>query len=72
MIGNLKVGKKLWLIIAPAMLALVLLLGMFVYRSIVINKESSKVLYDQCFVSTAAILNADRDFYQAAVAEKEL
>ena len=31
-----------------------------------------KSLYEEAFVSTAAILNADRDFYQAAIAEEQL
>ncbi len=69
---DLKVAKKLWLIVIPAILALIALLLFFIYRSNSIMQESKKALYDETFVSTASILNADRDFYQAAVAEKEL
>jgi Methyl-accepting chemotaxis protein len=72
MIRNLKVSKKLWLIVIPAILALVLLLVFFIYRSDTISSESKKALYDETFVSTADILNADRDYFQAALAEKEL
>lgn len=43
----------------------------FVYRSNDIVQESKEALYDEAFVSTASILNADRDFYQASIAEKE-
>ncbi len=69
---NLNVSIKLWLIVIPAVLALAGLLWLFVTRSNEIQSESKAVLYDEVFVSTALILNADRDFYQAAVAEKEL
>ncbi len=71
-IKNLKVSKKLGLIVAPAIIALILLLAFFIYRSNNIVQESKKALYDEAFVSTASILNADRDFYQASIAEKEV
>ena len=69
---NLKVSVKLWLIVIPAILVLAGLLWLFVTRSNDILKQSETVLYDEVFYSTALILNADRDFYQAAIAEKEL
>lgn len=70
MIKNLKVSKKLWLIVIPAMTALVGLLALFIIRSNSINQDSKRVLYDELYVSTASILNADRDFYQAQVSEQ--
>ena len=69
---NVKVSVKLWMIVIPAILALAGLLWLFVTRSNDILKQSETVLYDEVFYSTALILNADRDFYQAAIAEKEL
>ncbi len=69
---NLKVSVKLWMIVIPAILVLAGLLWLFVTRSNDILKQSETVLYDEVFYSTALILNADRDFYQAAIAEKEL
>ncbi|QHQ60224.1 hypothetical protein Ana3638_05070 [Anaerocolumna sedimenticola] len=72
MIKNLKVSKKLWLLILPAVIAMVVLLAIFIIRSVDISKISKKALYDEVFVSTALILNADRDFYQASLSEKEL
>jgi len=72
MIKNLKVSKKLGLIVIPAIVSLILLLVFFIYRSNNIVQESKKALYDEAFVSTASILNADRDFYQAAIVEKEI
>lgn len=71
-IKNLKVSKKLALIVVPAIIALVLLLVFFIYRSNNIVHETKQALYDETFVTTSSILNADRDFYQAAIAEKEL
>ena len=69
---NIKVSVKLWMIVIPAILALAGLLVLFVIRSNDIQDQSKTVLYDEVFTSTAAIINADRDFYQAAIAEKEL
>jgi methyl-accepting chemotaxis protein len=72
MFKNTKVIVKLWLMVLPAILAL---LGLLVFSTLTIiktNDNSRTVLYDELFVSTALILNADRDFYQASLAEKEL
>ena len=71
-IKNLRVSKKLWLMIIPAIVALILLLFLFVFRSNEISRTSKQALYDEVFVNTALILNADRDLYQAAIAEQEI
>jgi methyl-accepting chemotaxis protein len=71
-IKNMRVTLKLWLIILPAVLSLAGLLIFFIFRTNEIEHRSKTTLYDEVFVSTAAIINADRDFYQAAVAEKSL
>ena len=72
MLKNMKVSKKLWLIVLPAMIALVLLMAQYIYNSNNTLSRMKTSLYDEVFVSTASILNADRDFYQAAIAEREL
>jgi len=72
MLKNMKVSKKLWLIVLPALLALILLMAQYIYNSNNTLNSMKVSLYDEVFVSTAAILNADRDFYQAAIAEREL
>lgn len=72
MLKNMKVSKKLWLIVLPALLALILLMAQYIYNSNNTLNSMKESLYDEVFVSTAAILNADRDFYQAAIAEREL
>jgi len=72
MLKNSKITTKLLLMIVPSILTLILFLGFFIYQSNNISNESRQKLYDEIFVSTSLILNADRDFYQAAIAEKEL
>lgn len=72
MIKNISVSVKLWLIVIPAILALGGLLFLFITRSNDIEEQSRTALYDEAYVSTALILNADRDFYQAVIAENSL
>lgn len=72
MIKNLKVASKLWLIVIPAIVALIFLLVFCISRSERIMEDSKTALYDEVFLSTSKILNADRDYYQAAMAQKEL
>lgn len=71
-IKNLKVSIKLWLIITPAILALISLLLFSIFHSNSVFQESKTVFYDEVYTSTAKILNADRDFYQAHVAEQQI
>jgi len=59
-------------LVVPFFITLIAFLFYFNFRSNAINNDSKKALYDEVYISTAAILNADRDFYQAAIAEKEL
>lgn len=72
MYANMKIASKLMLLVVPFIVALVALLLLFIQRSYAINNQSKQALYDETFISTAAILNADRDFYQAAISEKEV
>ena len=72
MIKNLKVSKKLWIIILPIMLILIALLIFFDYTANLIQDKLQKALYDELYQSSTILLSADRDFYQAYVAEQEL
>lgn len=72
MFKNLKVSIKLWIMVLPAILMLTVLLLASIGLISTTNEGSRRVLYDELYVSTALILNADRDFYQADQAEKEL
>lgn len=72
LLKNAKVSIKLFLLYIPTLIALVVLLGLFIYRTTDINEKTKRAYYDETFISSALLLNADRDFYQAAVEEKEL
>jgi len=69
---NIPISVKLWLIIVPAIISLTALLYYFSYRSNRISAELTTLFYDELYLSSSKILNADRDFYQAAIAEKEI
>lgn len=72
MLRNLNITKKLLVLVLPLFLVLI---GFIIVNSVQFLKmstETKTVIYDETFVSTALILNADRDFYQAAIAIQEL
>jgi methyl-accepting chemotaxis protein len=69
---NLSITKKLLLINTPAMIALIILSLIFIFMTNSVNKSTQQSLYDELYIPTAALLNADRDFYQAYVAEDEI
>ncbi len=71
MIKNTKVFTKLMLMIAPLVITLVVSVIYFSYRQTSIFKETEKIFNDNLYVAQGALLNADRDFYQALVAEIE-
>ncbi len=72
MFKNLKVSTKLWILVLPAIITLLVLLIVSIYTILTTNADSRTVLYDELFVSTSLVLNADRDFYQASLSEKDL
>ena len=69
---NLKVTKKLFLLYIPSLIVLLLMLLIYVYDTNGISEKTKQAYYNETYRSTSLILNADRDFYQAAVSEKEL
>jgi methyl-accepting chemotaxis protein len=69
---NMSITLKLLLISIPALIALIAISAMLIYSMNSANSETQETLYDELFVPTAALLNADRDFYQACVAEESL
>ncbi|MBS7525054.1 hypothetical protein KHM83_00035 [Fusibacter paucivorans] len=72
MIKHLSITKKLMSLILPPMLALILFSAFAITQMINISETAEVSLYEEAYVSTAMVLNADRDLYQAAIAEKEL
>lgn len=68
MIRNLSITKKLLLMVLPLFFVLIIFVGIASLNMIQISNETNQVIYNETYVSTALILNADRDFYQALVA----
>lgn len=71
-IRNLKVAQKLALLTIPTILITIFFLVQLGYQSNRISNMAKDTYYDKVYVNAAAILNADRDMYQAAIAEKTL
>lgn len=69
MIRNIKISAKLLLMIVPVFITILVLTVILIFSRISMFNESKTSLYDELYLSTAEILNADRDFYQAVVAE---
>ncbi|MDN5298579.1 MAG: methyl-accepting chemotaxis protein [Clostridiales bacterium] len=72
MIKHLSITKKLMLLIFPPMLALVVFSAFAISQMLSISTMADQALYEEAYLSTAMILNADRDLYQAAIAATEL
>ncbi len=69
---NLSITKKMLMMTVPALIALIILSLVFILMTDSVNQSTQRTLYEELFVPTAALLNADRDFYQAYVAEDGL
>ena len=69
---NMKVAAKLWILVVPAILLSIFMLFQMSNQANNIRKVAKETYYDVVYVNTALILNADRDFYQAELAKKEL
>ncbi len=72
MIKNVKIFGKLMILIGPAIMGLFVGLGIFVYELNNVAEKTYRVLYDELYTNINLTINADRDLYQAFVAEKEL
>lgn len=68
---GLKVSTKLWITILIPIVTIVVLIYFFFMTTVGISDTMAKMLYDEVQVSTSLILNADRDFYQAYVAQEK-
>ncbi len=72
MLRNLSITKKLLFMVIPLFIVLILFIAVSAYEILTISNGMNEILYKETYISTASILNADRDFYQAAIALKEL
>jgi len=68
---HLTITQKLLLISLPALLVLIALSLVFIFNVGAMNTQTQKDLYDERYVPASMLLNADRDFYQALVAEND-
>ncbi len=71
-IRNRKISTKIWMIIVPITLIAVFILIQYSYQMNKLNKTEKEAYYDILYTNSALLLNADRDYYQAQVAEREL
>ncbi|MBN2221287.1 MAG: methyl-accepting chemotaxis protein [Vallitaleaceae bacterium] len=69
---NVKIGIKLVILV---LLPVALVIGTLATSALMTNKvqkDLNTALYDEMFYSSSLIINADRDFYQAMIAELSL
>lgn len=69
---NRKVATKLWIMISPAIITLIVFCIQSGYQQRKILNEARETFYDIVAKTSNLILNADRDFYHAVLIEKEV
>lgn len=69
---NRKMAAKLWLMIVPIGLTAMFILFEFFYQTNKINNQAREAYYDLLYHNSQLIINADRDYYQAQLAERTL
>ncbi len=69
---HMSITQKLLLISVPALLVLIALSLIFIFNMGAMNSEAQASLYNELYMPASLLLNADRDFYQALVAENDL
>lgn len=72
MFKNLKISGKLGIMIFPAIFTMVSLIVIYSYSTFNTYKSSKKVFYDLLYTTEYYLLNADRDFYQAELAQNKI
>lgn len=72
LLKNTRLSIKLWLMVVPQLVALVVLTIIFVNSANDILNQNKTVLNSILYTGSEATLNADRDLYQAAEIEKTL
>ncbi len=72
MFRELSVTKKMLMMVLPPLIILVVVMIVSSQQMIFISTSANNSIYEEAFVSTSKILNADRDFYQAILAQTQL
>lgn len=70
--NNVKISVKMMFVLNPPVIALIIISVISVLNISNISKDLIKSLYDETHQSAYWLLNADRDFYQALVAEMDM
>lgn len=63
-----KIRTKLLMMVIPLVVFFVITVGIMVYVLVQNMNESEKIYYEQLYSTSSALINADRDFYQAQYA----
>ena len=71
-IRNRKIATKILILVVPIVLTACFVLFQYAYQVNRLSKEEEKIYYTTLYTNAALILNADRDYYQAKVAEQGL
>lgn len=69
---NCKVATKLWLMVVPTIILAIFFLFQISQQADKISTLTKETYYDEVYVNTRLIMNAERAFYQAAIAERTL
>lgn len=69
MFKNLKVTFKLGIMLLPLIITIIAQVLYYSDRQIMIYEESKVIYYDWLYEASSLLLNSDRDFYQASLAE---
>lgn len=72
MIKNRKIAVKMVIMVLPLIITLIVQVIYSSYRQTAIFKETEKIFNDYLYEADSLLLNADRDFYQAALSEAKL
>lgn len=68
----MSITKKLLLLTLPPMIGLLAFVIYAGLQMVSISTTADAIIYEESYVSTAMVLNADRDFYQAEIAKEAL
>lgn len=72
MFKNLKISGKLGIMIFPAIFTMISLIIIYSFSTFNTYKSSKNIFYDVLYTTEYYLLNADRDFYQAELAQNKI
>jgi len=72
MFKDLKISGKLGIMIFPAIVTMISLIIIYSYSTFNTYKSSKNIFYDILYTTEYYLLNADRDFYQAELAQNKI